>query len=89
MLVHQAEKDPDPITLGTLQQRLVREEIILTDSELTGDLRFLMDLELINFHGEREDTYSLSVPLMGRWLDYQHDYRALLAKAKAEQESTL
>ena len=91
MLIHQAEKDPDPITLGTLQQKLGREGILNTDNDLTGDLRFLIDLELIDFHGQKGGggSYSLSVPLMGQWLDYQHDYHALLAKARAEQENNL
>lgn len=89
MLIYQAEKDPDPITLRTLQQRLIKENIIVTDSALTNDLRFLIDLELVDFHGQRGGFYSLSVPLMGHWLDYQHDYHALLAKARVEQEGKL
>jgi type I restriction enzyme M protein len=91
MLIHQAEKDPDPITLGTLQQKLGREGILTTDNHLTGDLRFLIDLELIDFHGQKGGggSYSLSVPLMGQWLDYQHDFHALLARARAELEKNL
>lgn len=89
LLVHRASKDPDPVTFGNLQDRLLREQIEVPDETLTQDLRFLMDLELIDYHGTAGGIYSLTVPLMGRWLDFQHDYQALLAKARAEQGNQL
>lgn len=89
MLVHRATKDPYPVTFGNLQDRLLRIQIELPDEALIQDLRFLMDLELIDYHGTAGGIYSLTVPLMGHWLDFQHDYHALLAKARFEQENQL
>ena len=89
ILVHEATKDPDAVTFGTLQQRLLREGIEASDQELTEDLRFLQDLELVDYHGTDGKRYALAVPLMGRWFDSQHDYLALLAKARAEQDNQL
>lgn len=87
MLVHQASKEPDLVTFGVLLTKLANEKIEIAEEELTGDLRFLQDLELIDYQGDAGGHYALTVPLMGRWLDFQHDYHALLANARFEQEN--
>jgi len=87
MLVHQASKGPDLVTFGVLLSKLTDEKIEISDDELTGDLSFLHDLELVEYQGESGGRYVLTVPLMGRWLDFQHDYHALLATARFETEN--
>lgn len=87
MLAHEASKGPDPVTFGLLLSKLANERIEISEDELTGDLRFLQDLELIDYQGDAGGCYVLTVPLMGRWLDFQHDYRQLLANARSEQDN--
>lgn len=87
MLVHQLSKEPDLVTFGVLLNKLANEKTEVADDELTKDLRFLQDLELIDYHGDGGGHYALTVPLMGRWLDFQHDYQALLANARHEQDN--
>lgn len=75
--------------MGVLQNLLAAERIEVSDDELAADLGFLRELELIDFLGTEDDRYRLTIPLMGRWLEVQHDYHALLAKARSEQENAL
>ena len=89
MVVHLASKEPDLVTFGVLLSKLASERIEISEDELTGDLRFLQDLELIDYLGDGGGHYVLTVPLIGRWLDFQHDYHALLGNARFEQESQL
>jgi type I restriction enzyme M protein len=89
MLVQQTSSGPDRVTFGILLSKLANEKIEIADEELTGDLLFLQDLELIDYVGNGGCHYALTVPLMGRWLDFQHDYHALLGNARSEQENQL
>jgi type I restriction enzyme M protein len=87
MLVHKASKGPDLVTFGMLHSKLVYEKIEIAEEDITGDLRFLQDLELIDYVGDGGGYYVLTVPLMGRWLEFQHDYHALLGNARSEQDN--
>ena len=87
-LCHHESAGPDPLTFGVLHQRLGSEGIEVSDTELDADLKFLQELELIDFTGvDGGGVYRLTIPLMGKWLDSQQDYQALLAKALLEQEN--
>jgi type I restriction enzyme M protein len=87
MLVHKASKGPDLVTFGVILAKLADESIEIAEEDLTNDLRFLQDLELIDYVGDSGSYYTLTVPLMGRWLECQHDYHALLGNARSEQEN--
>lgn len=87
MLVHKASKGPDLVTFGVALTKLADESIEIAEDDLTNDLRFLQDLELIDYLGNSGCYYALTVPLMGRWLESQHDYLALLGNARSEQEN--
>jgi len=89
-LCHREGRGPDPLTFGVIQEHLAGEGIEVSDTDLDEDLKFLQELELIDYLGaESGGRYALTIPLMGRWLDSQQDYNALLAKARAEQEKQL
>ena len=85
-LCNDASKGPDPVSFGLLQQRLLLAGIDISDAELDEDLKFLRELELLDFSGAGGGgIYRLTVPLMGQWLDQQQEYAALLSKALIEQ----
>lgn len=89
MLIHSSSGEPEPMTFGVLQNRLLQEGLQFSDQALTRDLRLLQDLELVDFKNSDGGRYTLTIPLMGRWLDFHEDYQALHAKAKTEQEDNL
>ena len=61
--------------------------IEVSDEILIADLEFLRELELIELVGESgSGHYVLSIPLMGRWIDRQHDFAVLQKKARMETE---
>lgn len=89
-MCHQCSHGPDPVTFGLLQETLASERIEVTDMDLDHDLKFLRELELIDFNAHKAGgVYELTVPLMGQWLDQQQDYQALRARAIREQDSSL
>lgn len=86
-LCHQLSGEPDPVTFGILKDRLHRDGVLVTDAQLESDLVSLRELELIDFSGAKKGSqYTLTVPLMGQWLDEQQEYAPLLSKAIHEQE---
>jgi type I restriction enzyme M protein len=86
-ICHKFSVGPDPVTFGFLQEQLANEHIEVTDAELDQDLKFLQELELIDFKGaDSGGVYQLTVPLMGQWLDQQQDYQALRSNAILEQD---
>lgn len=89
-LCHREAAGPDPFTFGVLQERMATAGLQVRDAELAKDLDFLKELELIDFRGKGSGSvYRLTIPLMGQWLDAQHDFDATLARALAEQEAHL
>ena len=56
----------------------------MSEEDLTSDLEWMTDLELLDYSGtNRGDNYSLTIPLMGLWIDTL-DYTGLKSKARAE-----
>lgn len=90
LLCHQLSAEPDPVTFGVLKDRLHRDGVQISDAQLESDLVSLRELELIEFSGTNKGGhYTLTVPLMGQWLDDQQEYAPLLAKAIFEQEQKI
>jgi type I restriction enzyme M protein len=88
-ICHRQSSGPDPVTFGLLQQQLVTEGIEVSDGDLDNDLKFLQELEIIDFTGADDGgIYRLTVPLMGQWIDQQQEYAALRDKARKEQENS-
>jgi type I restriction enzyme M protein len=88
-LCHRFSGGPDPVTFGLLQEQLAVEHVEVTDAELDRDLKFLQELELIDYSGaDGGRVYRLTVPLMGQWLDQQQEYAALRSRAILEQETS-
>lgn len=82
-LVHKASVESDPVTLAVLKERLSQQGLEVSEAALIEDIDNLRELELLSFDG-RTDTYSLTIPLMGMWIDAQYDYDGLRTKARAE-----
>jgi type I restriction enzyme M protein len=88
-LIHRESRNPDPITFGLIKERLAGKGIELSDADLDHDLKFLQELELIDYLGAGGGgRYQLTIPLMREWLDSQQDHDALLAMALDEQQNS-
>jgi type I restriction enzyme M protein len=88
-LIHRESRNPDPITYGLIKERLAGKGIELSDADLDHDLKFLQELELIDYLGARSGgRYQLTIPLMREWLDSQENHDVLLAMALEEQNNS-
>jgi type I restriction enzyme M protein len=88
-LIHLESRNPDPITFGLIKERLAGKGIELSDADLDHDLKFLQELELIDYLGAGSGgRYQLTIPLMREWLDSQQDHDALLAMALDKQQNS-
>ena len=86
-LIHKETTGPDQLRFGVLLELLSRHGIEVSDEDLIADLEFLRELELVELVGEPgSGYYVLSIPLMGRWIDRQHDFTVLQKKARMETE---
>ncbi|ABW67067.1 N-6 DNA methylase [Desulfosudis oleivorans] len=86
-LINKQMKESGLITLALLIELLANDGINVTDDELIEDIEFLRELELIDLTGGADSgEYTLSIPLMGRWIDRQHDFAMLRNKAQRETE---
>jgi type I restriction enzyme M protein len=80
----------NPLTFGVLKERLGAEGIEVSDTDLDSDIKYLQELELIDYTGtDGGEIYQLTVPLMGQWIDTQQDYHAIRAKALMGQEDQI
>ncbi len=87
-MCHRESQNPDPLRLPVIREKLSSHGIDVSEEELTTDLEWLTDLELLDFNGViGGETYSLTVPLMGLWIDTL-DYTGLMSKARAESADT-
>ena len=78
----------DPLRLPVIREKLSAHGIEVTEEDLTSDLEWLTDLELLDFSGANGgESYSLTIPLMGLWIDTL-DYTGLMSKARAESAET-
>jgi type I restriction enzyme M protein len=86
-LLHREENGPDPMRLGVIEAKLEEAGIELREEIIIADLEYLRELELVDLHGESTGAwYSLTIPMMGQWLDSQQDYEVLRSRARAEAE---
>ncbi|MFH2063890.1 MAG: N-6 DNA methylase [Pseudomonadota bacterium] len=86
-ICHKNEPASDPLRLGVIQETLAGYGIEADDETIISDLEFLRELELIELKGDPTGgQYLLSIPLMGTWIERQHDFSALISKARMETE---
>lgn len=86
-LLHREENGPDPMRLGVIGAKLEEAGVELREEIVIADLEYLRELELVTLHGESSGAwYSLTIPMMGQWLDSQQDYEVLRSRARAEAE---
>jgi type I restriction enzyme M protein len=87
-LCHREADGPDPLRLQVIREKLSAHGMEVPEEDLTADLEWLTDLELLDFSGANDgESYSLTVPLMGLWIDTL-DYTGLMSKARAESAET-
>lgn len=78
---------PDVLRLGVLEERLVRLGVSVTEAELTADLEFLRELEVLDKAEESAGgAYHLAIPLMGMWIERQQDFDVLVSRARIDSE---
>jgi type I restriction enzyme M protein len=83
-LCHREADGPDPLRLPVIREKLSAHGIEASEEDIAADLEWLTDLELLDFSGANDgESYSLTVPLMGLWIDTL-DYIGLMSKARAE-----
>lgn len=88
-LINREMNGPDPLKLLVIQEKLDGHGVEIREETIISDLEYLRELELIELHGEtRNAYYTLSIPMMGDWIDHQHDFDVLKAKARAESEDS-
>jgi type I restriction enzyme M protein len=88
-LIHREATGPDLLRLGVLEEKLSAHGVDITEDTLISDLEYLRELELIDLHGEiRGAHYSLTIPMMGDWIERQQDFEALRSRARTESEDS-
>ncbi len=86
-LLHREANGPDPMRLGVIEAKLEEAGVELREEVVIADLEYLRELELVDLHGESSGAYyTLTIPMMGQWLDSQQDYEVLRCRARAEAE---
>ena len=86
-LLHREENSTDLMRLGVIEAKLEEAGVELREEVVIADLEYLRELELVDLHGESSGAwYSLTIPMMGQWLDSQQDYEVLRSRARAEAE---
>lgn len=86
-VLHREEDGPDPMRLGVIEAKLEEAGVELREEVIIADLENLRELELVDLHGESSGAYyTLTIPMMGQWLDSQQDYEILRSRARAEAE---
>ena len=88
-ILHREAQGPDPLRLGVLQEKLANFGIEIREETLISDLEYLRELELVDLHGEATRAhYTLTIPMMGEWIDRHQDVDALKSKSRAEREDS-
>jgi type I restriction enzyme M protein len=88
-LLHREAKGPDALSLGVIEEKLSGYGIEIREETLILDLDYLRELELIDLHGEtRLAHYTLTIPMMGDWIERQQDFDVLKSRARAESEDS-
>jgi len=87
MLCAERSSRADLVAFGELHELLAQCGVEISNELLDADLVALRELELIDLVGKIGDGhYQLSIPLMGAWIEQQHDYEVVLSCARAESE---
>jgi hypothetical protein len=87
MICSERTKAGEPVSFGEQQELLTQKGIEVSNESLDADLVHLRELELIELIGTVGDGhYQLAIPLMGAWIEQQHDFDVVLTKARAETE---
>ena len=87
MLCSEKSAAAEPVSFGELQELLAQRGIEVADESLAADLAHLRELELIDLTGTVGDGhYQLAIPLMGSWIEQQHDLDVVLREARSESE---
>lgn len=77
----------DPMRLGVIETKLEEAGVELHESILIADLEYLIELELIDLNVESAGAhYTLTIPMMGQWIESQQDYEILRSRARGEAE---
>lgn len=72
-----------------IRERLLALGMEIENETLESDLTRLDELELIRLHGESKGGYySLTIPLLGTWIERQQDFTVVVKKAIAETGET-
>jgi type I restriction enzyme M protein len=78
---------PDALRLGVLEERLTRLGVEVDESRLESDLEDLRELEVLDKGDEASGgAYTLTIPLMGQWIDRQQDFDILVSRARSQTE---
>jgi type I restriction enzyme M protein len=86
-LIHNETAGSDLLRFGLLRELLSTHGIEVDEEELSSDLDFLRELELVDLVGESgSGHYTLAIPLMGKWIGQQNDFEVLRNKARSETE---
>ena len=86
-VLHREANGPDQMRLGVIEAKLEEAGVELREEIVIADLEYLRELELVDLHGESSGTYyTLTIPMMGQWLESQQDYDILRSRARAEAE---
>lgn len=86
-LAHKESAGVDDFRFGLIQEHLINYGVEVNDDALIVDLTALRELELIKLIGESSGGhYTLSIPLMGLWIEKQQDFAAIISKARLETE---
>ena len=65
----------------------MRLGVDVDEQGVMNDLDFLRDLEVLDKGDEASGgAYTLTIPLMGQWIDRQQDFEILVARACAQTE---
>lgn len=86
-LCHKRPDIPDELRLGAIHELLYKYGINISEEKLIESLESLEELELIKkSDGEQEESkkYAISIPLMGRWIDLEHDFEVLKKQTRNE-----
>src|SRR5262249_50284690 len=87
MLCCEGSTTEEPVNFGELQELLAQRGVEVSDEALAADLAHLRELELVDLTGTVGDGhYQIAIPLMGAWIEQQHDLDVVLSKARTESE---
>ena len=91
-LLHREANGPNLMRLRGIEEKLEHHGIEVPEETLISDLESLYELELVNFRSDHSGTeYSLTIPMMGDWIESQPqaDFDALRIRAQVESADSI